>query len=149
MSKVKSIGITILLAFLIQLSTAQTDSTEMDKLIRDILESTELKEAIIESDKGDYKLFPTQNKWTFIKLDTRYGKLWQVHFSVTSEDYSGQLIINDNPLIFLDSQASPGRFTIYPTENIYNFLMLDQRDGRVFQVQWSPEPENRGIWLIE
>ena len=29
-----------------------------------------------------YKLFPTQNMWTFIKLDTRNGKLWQVQFDV-------------------------------------------------------------------
>ena len=25
-----------------------------------------------------YRLFPTQNMWTFIKLNTRNGQMWQV-----------------------------------------------------------------------
>ncbi|MCQ2578554.1 MAG: hypothetical protein MJ176_08500 [Treponema sp.] len=29
-----------------------------------------------------YRLFPTQNTWTFLKLDTITGKIWQVQFSV-------------------------------------------------------------------
>jgi len=28
-----------------------------------------------------YRLFPTQNIWTFLKLNTRNGKLWQVQWS--------------------------------------------------------------------
>ena len=31
-----------------------------------------------------YRLFPTQNMWTFLKLDTMTGKIWQVQFSVLS-----------------------------------------------------------------
>jgi hypothetical protein len=31
----------------------------------------------------------------------------------------------------------PGRFTLYATTNYYNFVLLDQIDGRTWQVQWS------------
>ncbi|HEV3218228.1 MAG TPA: hypothetical protein VGZ48_00545 [Candidatus Acidoferrales bacterium] len=41
-----------------------------------------------------------------------------------------------NPTAFFSGET-PGRFTLYPTENIYNFLLLDQIDGRVWQVQWN------------
>ncbi len=41
-----------------------------------------------------YQLFPTPNIGTFIKLDTRNGKIWQVHFSVNSNQYEGQLEFN-------------------------------------------------------
>ena len=29
-----------------------------------------------------YKLFATQNMWTFLKLDTRNGRLWQVKYAM-------------------------------------------------------------------
>ena len=28
-----------------------------------------------------YKLYPTQNMWTFLKLDTETGRIWQVQYS--------------------------------------------------------------------
>jgi hypothetical protein len=44
---------------------------------------------------------------------------------------------------------SAGRFKLFPTENIYNFLLLDQIGGSVYQVQWSFELKNRGIVAIK
>lgn len=32
-----------------------------------------------------------------------------------------------------------GRFNLYTTENIYNFLLFDQLAGRTYQVQWNKE----------
>jgi len=32
-----------------------------------------------------YKLFPTTNMWTFIKLNTRNGQMWQVQYSMDAE----------------------------------------------------------------
>ena len=37
------------------------------------------------------------------------------------------------------------RFTLYSTHNIFNFLLLDTYNGKVWQVQWSIEPEKRFI----
>lgn len=45
--------------------------------------------------------------------------------------------------------SKPGRFTLYPTQNRYNFILLDQTDGRTWQVQWSTKPEEVGLWRIQ
>jgi hypothetical protein len=91
-----------------------------------------------------YKLFPTENYWTFIKLDTRNGKMWQVHFSIDEDGYDGQIVLNSIPFV-TDEDEIIGRFTLYPTNNMYNFLLLDQINGGVFQVQWSMEERYRGV----
>tara|TARA_B110000902_G_scaffold202997_1_gene230645 strand:- start:316 stop:900 length:585 start_codon:yes stop_codon:yes gene_type:complete len=41
-----------------------------------------------------------------------------------------------------------GRFFLYPTTNIYNFILLDQIDGRTWQVQWNIDKDKRGTWVI-
>lgn len=97
------------------------------------------------SEIATYRLFPTQNFWTFIKLDTRNGKMWQVHFSIKDDNNTGELVLNSLPLVFDEEKEVNGRFTLYPTENIYNFLLLDQIDGLVYQVQWSLDSDKRGI----
>ena len=102
----------------------------------------------IVSENTIYQLFPTQNFWTFIKLDTRNGKMWQVHFTVSADGIQGEYILNILPLVNKDKEIN-GRFTLYPTENIYNFLLLDQIDGKVYQVQWSMDAKNRGVIPIE
>ncbi|CAM3611316.1 hypothetical protein [Zobellia roscoffensis] len=91
-----------------------------------------------------YKLFPTDNYWTFIKLDTRNGKMWQVHFSISKEGYKGELILNSSSLVWTDEEIN-GRFTLYPTENIYNYILLDQINGKTYQVQWNNEKEKRFV----
>jgi len=91
-----------------------------------------------------YQLFPTKNYWTFIKLDTRNGKMWQVHFSIEDDENTGELVLNSNPLVLKDEEVN-GRFILYPTENMYNFLLLDQINGLVVQVQWSLDAKKRGI----
>lgn len=95
-------------------------------------------------DNAIYQLFPTKNYWTFIKLDTRNGKMWQLHFGVGDDKNTGELILNAEPLVSEANEIN-GRFTLYPTENMYNFLLLDQIAGIVVQVQWSAEAKNRGI----
>jgi hypothetical protein len=95
-------------------------------------------------DNSVYQLFPTKNYWTFIKLDTRNGKMWQVHFSIENDTNTGELILNSLPLVDKEKEIN-GRFTLYPTENMYNFLLLDQISGLVAQVQWSLEATKRGI----
>lgn len=100
------------------------------------------------SENTIYQLFPTKNYWTFIKLDTRNGKMWQVHFTVKDDGGQGELVFNSLPLVSKEKEVN-GRFTLYPTENMYNFLLLDQIDGYVYQVQWSMEAKNRGVIPIE
>lgn len=95
--------------------------------------------------EAPYKLFSTENYWTFIKLDTRNGKMWQVNFSLKEKGI--ELEINSIPLVGREEEVN-GRFTLYPTKNMYNFLLLDQINGYVYQVQWSMDKENRGIYYL-
>jgi len=90
-----------------------------------------------------FELFPTQNMWTFIKLDTRNGRMWQVQFDVQGDNRM-ETILNDKPLVTSDKETY-GRFTLYATQNIFNFILLDKMDGGTWQVQWSIDENKRGI----
>ena len=91
-----------------------------------------------------YKLYPTQNMWNFIKLDTQTGKMWMVQFSV--EDSNDRFVYDLNPLyLYFNDDMVNGRFELYPTQNSWNFILLDQIDGRTCQVQWSFDKDKRGI----
>lgn len=96
---------------------------------------------------SNYQLFPTDNFWTFLKLDTRNGKIWQVQFDVQGNN-RGETSLNSLSLV-TDENQSNGRFTLYPTKNTYNFMLLDQIDGKVYQVQWSQEEKNRIVVPIK
>ncbi|WP_159746046.1 hypothetical protein [Chryseobacterium sp. 8AT] len=93
-----------------------------------------------------YRLFSTLNMYTFIKLDTRNGQMWQVQWDTKSNQFETPL-----SLVYLVSEEDEknGRFFLYPTTNIYNFILVDQIDGRVWQVQWSLEAKNRMVVPIK
>ena len=38
-----------------------------------------------------YRLFSTQNKWTYIKLNTRNGQMWQVQYSLEDNNREDSL----------------------------------------------------------
>jgi hypothetical protein len=90
-----------------------------------------------------YRLFPTENMWTFIKLNTRNGQMWQVQYDVQG-DNRGEVSLSS---ISLASKANEtnSRFTLYPTQNMWTFILLDQINGQMWQVQWSMDAEKRGI----
>jgi len=86
-----------------------------------------------------YQLFPTHNMYTFIKLDTRNGQMWQVQWSTESKSRF-ETILSDFSLVIKEEEKN-GRFFLYSTTNIYNFILLDKVDGRTWQVQWGSEKE--------
>jgi hypothetical protein len=93
----------------------------------------------------NYRLYQTNNRWTFLKLDTRDGTITHVQYS--TENNAMQYPLSYMPLA-TGVDAKPGRFCLYPTENTYNFILLDQIDGRVWQVQWNIDEDKRGVWRI-
>jgi len=90
-----------------------------------------------------YRLFATRNMYTFIKLNTRNGQMWQVQWGTESK-YQYENTLSDISRVTKDEERN-GRFFIYPTTNIYNFILLDQIDGRVWQVQWSTKVNERMV----
>lgn len=95
-----------------------------------------------------YKLYKTQNMWIFIKLNTLDGRMKLVQFSVKDVNDIGEFDLNIMNLA-LGKEKKNGRFTLAPTDNMYTFLLLDQIDGDVWQVQWDFEPKNRFVRKIE
>lgn len=85
--------------------------------------------------------------WTFIKLNTRNGKMWQVQCDI-EEDNRQETFLNVLPLVSVDDEVN-GRFTLYATQNVFTFILLDQINGKMWQVQWSFEFENRFILPIQ
>ena len=105
----------------------------------------EVREQLIQTyDIERFKLFSTQNMWTFIKLDTQTGQMWQVQYSVKGDEERFEYDLSPNPLVTTDRKVN-GRFELYPTQNIYNFILLDRIGGKTWQVQWSFDEENRAV----
>lgn len=82
-----------------------------------------------------YKLFPTTNMWIFLKLDTSKGLVKMVQYSMEDKNRL-EAPINYLPLAS-GEDAIPGRFNLYDTQNMWTFILLDEVDGRTWQVQWS------------
>jgi hypothetical protein len=87
------------------------------------------------SENAVYQLFPTPNMYTFIKLDTRNGRMWQVQWG-TDVKYRFESVLSDISRVNYDEEKN-GRFILYCTTNTYNLILLDQIDGRTWQVQWG------------
>jgi hypothetical protein len=94
-----------------------------------------------------YQLFPTTNMWTFIKLNTRNGQMWQIQYDVQG-DNRGEVSLSSISLVLKTDEIN-GRFTLYPTQNMWTFILLDQIGGQMWQVQWSTDATKRGIIPIQ
>jgi hypothetical protein len=93
----------------------------------------------------EYRLFSTKNMHTFIKLNTKNGQMWQVQWSTKGNEFEAPLSLITR---VIKEDEKNGRFFLYPTTNISNFILLDQIDGRVWQVQWSAEAKDRIVLPI-
>ncbi len=76
------------------------------------------------------RLFKTLNVFTFLELDTRLGRISQVQYSI-SDTPPGTVWINKESLLQASDPPRDGRFTLYPTQTMYNFILVDQDTGRV------------------
>jgi hypothetical protein len=95
-----------------------------------------------------YRIYRTDNFWNQLLLDTQTGKLWQISYGIESESLKAKIPINVVPFA-TGKNAIIGRFTLYPTDNMWNFLLLDQIDGRVWQCQFGTSADARMITPLE
>ena len=101
-----------------------------------------------------YKLYPTDNMYNFINLDTATGIMTLVQWSLESDSrfvykLSYEILLPDGWVESTDEEMKYGRFKLYPTSNTYNFLLLDTENGRTWQVQWGFEKDERFVIEIE
>lgn len=88
-----------------------------------------------------YKLYKTENFYNLIKFDTATGAVWQVQYRMgTTEPMT--LSIDASSLLNSWEDEVPGRFELYNTNNKFTFILLDTKNGRTWQVQWSTEGPN-------
>ena len=100
--------------------------------------------------KANFRLYKTKNKYNFIKLDTRTGQMELVQWSLDGDRMSYRL--SNEILTSSYEEQIPGRFTLYATTNMYQFVLLDQIDGRTWHVQWGIDKGYRWvkrIWFNE
>ena len=96
--------------------------------------------------KQRYKLYQTENIYTLLQLDTKTGMIEQVQWSLDSEN-EGSVTINNDDLNYGYGHGS-GSFELYPTKNMYQFILLDKTSGRKWHVQWGMKTKERWIRRI-
>lgn len=99
------------------------------------------------SKKDRYKLYQTENVFTLLQLDTETGKIEQVQWAFESED-EGSISINSENLSYGNENDS-GIFELYPTKNMYQFILINKSNGRKWHVQWGLEDDKRWIRPIK
>jgi len=98
--------------------------------------------------KGRYKMYQTDNIYTLLKLDTKTGRIDQVQWSLDSNN-EGSVSINNTDLSSYGRGYGSGTFELYPTKNMYQFILIDKTNGRTWHVQWGMESAKRWIRRID
>lgn len=118
----------------VDLPTVKLDSLTMayiDAIYNQIITST-----------PRYKMYPTQNINILLKLDTATGRVWMVQYG-TGDNIGLSVPIDDSSLLYSWDTIQAGRFEMYPTQNMYNFILLDTQLGYTYQVQWHTKEKSR------
>ena len=98
----------------------------------------------------DTSYTPLKTCGLFLKLDTETGRIWQVHYSIKGKDSRFEAPLNSGNIAkTLKKSQKIGRYALYQTQNMYNFILLDQIDGKIWQVQWSTDQSKEGIIPID
>ena len=150
--------ITILfICFIIASATfAQTKQTEKQQVfsesilmrIDSLLQVNNALLRKIHSDnsyKQRFKLYPTENLYTFLQLDTMTGQIKQVQWNLDEEkEFSVSINSKDLNGVF---DSGPGVYELYPTKNMYQFILINKITGAKWHVQWGLGDAKR--WIRE
>lgn len=146
----KQILLSLILALSCMLSYAQIQpDTPGQKFLQLDTMKVHLLTRVSQHTAQDYKLYPTENIWTFLELETFSGRMWQVQFSTDGPTERFKTELNGDSLLpFYDTDEYAGRFELYKTQNMYNFILLDTSNGNTWQVQWSHDADARLVLRI-
>jgi hypothetical protein len=146
-----------LCAMVFCLASATNDSTTIDSTAinsanqevlsrRDSLLFEQLDKVQLQLREPIYKFYPTQNMYTFLELNTVTGQIWIVQWSTSGNRM--KYTLSEEEQIYAWDTPIAGRFELYPTENMYNFVMLDNIKGYCYQVQWNFDVDKRFVIFI-
>ena len=122
---------------------AVKDSADRDSILNLIYERLgQIRENVEPVER--YKMYETENIYNLLKLDTRTGEIEQIQWSL-DRDKEFSVTIND---VDLSWYARNGTFELYPTKNMYQFILLDKFTGRTWHVQWGLKQTERWIRRI-
>ena len=97
----------------------------------------------VAANKPRYKMYKTTHEYISLKLDTATGRVWMVQIGMGDKSSRRQVAVDDSTPLGDRDVAVNGRFELYPTNNSYNFIMIDTIEGTTYQVQWHTEPNKR------
>lgn len=66
--------------------------------------------AEVQNSNSAYELYPTENMYNFLKLNTSDGRITQVQYSINKDEARFECSLNSLPLVDA-SQAQNGRFS--------------------------------------
>ena len=66
--------------------------------------------------------------------------------SAEDKEYWKPSTLDERLLWESNSIAKNGRFKLYPTNNMFNFIMVDVINGRTWQVQWNIDENKRLVY---
>lgn len=128
---------------------AQTDSIVSSPIDSVAIRTNYLVEEIVTNQLKQnlserYTIYQTENIYNLLKLDRQTGKIDQIQWSLDSnKEFS--VTLNSTNLSYFDGLNS---FELYPTKNMYQFILLDKATGRTWHVQWGTESKKRWITRI-
>ncbi|WP_146202323.1 hypothetical protein [Dyadobacter jejuensis] len=81
-----------------------------------------------------FRIYPIPDPRYFLKLNTRTGQIWPIAFD---EKVTKQLEATSKgePLVNIQNEVD-NRFALYPTQNTWVYLLLDQINGKMWQMEW-------------
>jgi hypothetical protein len=88
-----------------------------------------------------YRLFKTQNIFNLLLLDTRTGQLWQVQYTI--DEKKSPRTIFDIAAEIVPEGDDDGRFSLTMTGNMWTSILVDTKDGRVWQCQFGATDDDR------
>lgn len=146
--------LTLLFVLCASYCIAQTDSVsaEIDTIkpptIEERLANIEQRLEVLDIDlslKNRFKMYKTENLYNLLKLDTKTGKVWQVQWYLDDASREGTWVINDADLSLGEGYGS-NSFELYPTNNMYQFILIDKTNGRMWHLQWGTGG-NKDRWI--
>ena len=130
-------------------SYSQSDSIGCVQCDSIVLKIEDLKNELwLQNYKHDlanrYKIYPTEHAHILINLDTQTGRLELVQWSLKEKNEITVMLNREDLSIYDDINS----FELYPTSNMYQFILLDKATGRSWHVQWGTESSERWIRRI-